>query len=163
LVAFAVVAYAVGVPLLGGLRRARRRAGATTPTARVLVAWDEAGEDLARAGLGRLPAETAPEYARRLDIVSPETSGALAALAADLSAAAFSASGVSDDAAARAEAAAGAVKVELRASASPLRRALWALDPRPLVGDAGRWARQRVTGGVGAARRKRGSGAGQPA
>src|SRR3712207_1489013 len=61
LLALAALAYGVGGPVAGRLRRSRRRARAATPTDRVLVAWDEAGEDLALAGLGRQPSETAAE------------------------------------------------------------------------------------------------------
>ncbi|HEX2193052.1 MAG TPA: transglutaminaseTgpA domain-containing protein [Acidimicrobiales bacterium] len=132
-VAVALLVYAVGVPLAGRLRRSRRRARAETPTARVLVAWDEAGDDLALAGLGRLPSETAPEYAGRAGRVVAGVAVPLAELAGHVSAAAYSPAGVDEATAARAEAASAAVQADVRATTPPARRALWVLDPRPLV------------------------------
>jgi transglutaminase-like putative cysteine protease len=70
LIALAVV---IGLPLLwiGALaalravRRRRRRQAATSAPARILVAWDEATEALARAGAPPNPWETASEFAAR--------------------------------------------------------------------------------------------------
>ena len=138
--AVALLAYGGGVPLLGRLRHSRRRARAATPTARVLVAWDEAGDDLALAGLGRLPSETAPEYAGRAGWVAAGVAAPLTELADHVSVAAYSPTGVDEAAAGRAESAAAAVRAEVRASARPVRRALWALDPRPLLKEAPQWA-----------------------
>jgi transglutaminase-like putative cysteine protease len=129
----AAALYLIGVPVAGRVRRSRRRAGAGTPTARVLVAWEEAGEDLALAGLGRRPAETANEYAERARVGAAGAAPALAELAGHLSAAAFSPAGVDEAAAVRAEAAAAVVRADVRVAATPGRRALWALDPRPLA------------------------------
>ena len=131
--AVAVLAYAGGVPLLGRLRRSRRRARAVTPTDRVLVSWEEAGDDLARAGLGRQPWETASEYAGRAGRVAAGVAAPLAELAGHLSVAAYSPTGVDDAAARRAESAAAAVRADVRTTANPVRRAIWVLDPRPLA------------------------------
>ena len=149
--AVVVLAYAGGVPLLARLRRARRRARAATPTARVEVAWEEAGDDLALAGLGRQPSETAAEYAGRAGRVAEGVAAPLAELAGHLSVAAYSPAGVDEGAAGRAESAAAAVRADLRATAPPVRRALWVLDPRPLVRAVREWAagaRRRTDGKV---------------
>jgi hypothetical protein len=98
-----------------------------------MVAWDEAGDDLALAGLGRQPSETAAEYAGRAGRVATGVAAPLAQLADHLSAAAYSPAGVDRTIARRAEAAAAAVSADVRAGAHPARRALWLLDPRPLV------------------------------
>ena len=138
--AAAVLAYVGGVPLLGRLHRSRRRARATTPTTRVLVAWEEAGDDLALAGLGRQPSETVAEYAGRAGRVAAGVAAPLAELAGHLSVAAYSPVGVDDVAAGRAESAAAAVRADVRAAALPVHRALWVLDPRPLARAITEWA-----------------------
>ena len=142
------LAYVGGVPLGRRLVRRRRRAAAATPTDRVLVAWQEAEDDLAVAGLGRQPAETGSEYARRLaNVGGPASSGRVTAGMAELadhrSEAAFSPVGVDERAAERAERAAAAVTTALRSEAGPARRALWSLHPRPLV-EAARDGAERV-------------------
>jgi transglutaminase-like putative cysteine protease len=137
--AVAFLAYGVGVPLLGRRRRSRRRARAATPTARVLVAWEEAGDDLDLAGLGRLPSETAAEYAGRAGRVAAGVAAPLSELAVHVSVAAYSPTGVDEAAAGRAESAAAAVRADLWATAGPVHRARWALDPRPLLREAPQW------------------------
>ncbi|HEX2274519.1 MAG TPA: DUF3488 and transglutaminase-like domain-containing protein, partial [Acidimicrobiales bacterium] len=97
----AALAYLAGVPLARLALRWRRRAAATTPTDRVLAAWQDAEDDLAVAGLGRRPAETGSEYARRLaNLGGPASSRNVAAGMAELaghrSAAAFSPAGVDE-------------------------------------------------------------------
>jgi transglutaminase-like putative cysteine protease len=134
----AALAYLGGVPLARLVVRRRRRAAAATPTDRVLAAWQDAEEDLSVAGLGRHPAETGSEYARRLaNVGGPASSGRVAAGMAELaghrSAAAFSPTGVDEGTAAQAERAAAAVTTALRSEAGPARRTLWALNPRPLM------------------------------
>ena len=147
--ALAAVAYLGGVPLARRTLRRRRRVTAATPTDRVLVAWQEAEDDLAVAGLGRQPAETGSEYARRLaNVGGPASNGRVAAGMAELaghrSAAAFSPSGADERAAGQAETAAAAVATALRSGASPARRALWSLHPRPLA-EAAAQAVQGIT------------------
>lgn len=56
----------VGVPLIDGLLRARRRARARTPAERVALAWRRASEELALLGLSRRPAETRLEFSERV-------------------------------------------------------------------------------------------------
>lgn len=128
------VLLAAAVPVARQLRRRRRRAGADTPRERVLVAWDEAEEDLAVTGLPRQRWETAAEYTAR---VGPVGGAAVARhlrlLSADVEAAAWSMSAVPPEAAARAAHSAASIAAALRAGAGPLRRAVWAVDPRPLL------------------------------
>ena len=138
----AALAYLVGVPAGRRARRGRRRAAAGTPTSRVLVAWQEAEEDLRLAGLGRRPAETGPEYVQRLQAAGAFSSlTELDELSGHRSAAAYSLAGVDEPTARRAEAAAAALGEALRSEAPVWRRAKWALDPRPLL-EAARGARE---------------------
>ncbi len=126
------------VPLARRARRQRRRLGAATPAARVLVAWDEAEEDLAVTGLGRQRWETAAEYTARVGPVGgPAVSQHLGLLAVDAEAAAWSGAGVEPEIAVRAEESAAALGDALRAEAGPLLRARWAFDPRPLLRNRG--------------------------
>jgi len=122
------------VPMLRQAIRRRRRLAATTPPQRVLVAWDEAEEDLAATGLGQQRWETAAEYSARVGPVGGETVWrSLGVLTADAEAAAWSGGGVGPEVAVRAEETAAALGSALRAEATPLRRATRALDPRPLL------------------------------
>ncbi|HEX2042820.1 MAG TPA: DUF3488 and transglutaminase-like domain-containing protein, partial [Acidimicrobiales bacterium] len=151
----AALAYLGGVPLARRALRRRRRAAAATPTDRVLAAWQDAEDDLSVAGLGRRPAETGSEYARRLaNAGGPMSSGRVAAGMAELaghrSAAAFSPAGVDESTASRAEQAAASVTTALRSEAGAARRTLWALNPRPLAdaareGVGARWKRRAAT------------------
>jgi transglutaminase-like putative cysteine protease len=128
------VAAVAAVPLVRQAVRRRRRLAATTPAQRVLVAWDEAEDDLAATGLGRQRWETAAEYTARVGPVGGETvSRHLGVLTADAEAAAWSGAGVEPAVADRAEETAAALGTALRADATPLRRTLWAIDPRPLL------------------------------
>ncbi|MEA2716468.1 MAG: hypothetical protein QOI99_785 [Actinomycetota bacterium] len=133
------VAAVAAVPLLRRELRRRRRLAATTPAQRVLVAWDEAEEDLFATGLGQQRWETAAEYAARVGPVGGEVvSRSLGVLTADAEAAAWSGTGVGTDVAVRAEETAAALGSALRADATALCRARWALDPRPLLRGRGR-------------------------
>ena len=124
-----------GIPLAKRHRRDRRRSAATTPGPRVLVAWSEAAEALARAGVPRRPSETLDEYARRAEAapLPRPVVAALAGLARDTAAASYGRSAVSPEVATRAVGAAAAVEAGLAASASAAQRLRWALDPRPLL------------------------------
>lgn len=134
-VALALLAalYVVGVPLAKRRRRLRRRQGATTGADRVLVAWAEAEEDMAAAGLPRRPWETAPEFSHRVSRIAGPAGPALVRLADDTSAAAWSAGGVAVEVATRAEAEAANVAAELQARSSVKERVRRALDPRVLL------------------------------
>jgi hypothetical protein len=121
------------VPAGRWLVRSRRRAAASTPTARVLLAWDEAAEALALAGARRRPSETVTELAGRAEGLG---GAPLVELARMRSAAAFSPAGADEPTAGKAEVAAADVTARIRAGAGRHRRVGWALDPRPLLGAA---------------------------
>ncbi len=125
--------YAGGVPVLNRRRRHRRRAGAATPADRVLVAWAEATEDMAAAGLAPRPDETAVEFAHRVCRAAGPAGPALVRLADDTSAAAWSSDGVPAGVAVRAEAEAAGVATELDAQATRRDKLMRALDPRLLL------------------------------
>jgi transglutaminase-like putative cysteine protease len=147
----AAALYLGGVPLAHRLRRSRRRARAATPSDRVLLAWSEAEEDLARAGMSQRPAETAVEYAARArtEVATARIVGpAMSELAGQVSSAAYSPAGADEATADRAESAAATVRTAVRADVGPVGTTLWSLDPRPLVRAAqnlavSRRARQR--------------------
>ncbi len=125
---------AAAIPLARRVRRDRRRAAASTPAERVLVAWDEAEEDLGVTGLGRLRHETTTEYAGRVGpVAGADVAEPLVWLAAGTEAASWSRVGVAPEVATQAAVAPTAIATALRAGVSPLRRARWALDPRPLL------------------------------
>ena len=125
--------YLAGVPAGRRWLAGRRRGHATTPTQQVLVAWTEAEEALGQAGRPRRPAETPGEYAARTAPTLGDAGPQLALLASETTAAGFSATGAPPSAVPPAQQAAVAVVEELKAQAGPLKRAQWALDPRPLV------------------------------
>jgi hypothetical protein len=115
------------VPLSRRVRRNRRRMAATTPEARVLVAWDEVEEALGLAGLPRRADETSIEYARRAPRAGTVSLPLLAELAGDTTAAAFSASGVDEEVAARAEKSATKIRAELLLRATRAERLRWTM------------------------------------
>lgn len=133
-------AYLVGVPAARRWQRARRRAAARTPTERVLVAWTETEEELAAIGARRRRSETFEEYSRRVAGGAIGDPPGLAVLAADTTAAAYSATGVVEEIALRAEQATSAVATHVRSLTGWPRRVRQALDPRPLVPT--RWRRR---------------------
>jgi HPt (histidine-containing phosphotransfer) domain-containing protein len=120
------------VPLAKRRRRLRRRQAASIPAERVLVAWEEATEDMAAAGLAPRPDETAVEYAHRVRKAAGPAGAPLIRLADDTTAAAWSAGGVAEEVARRAEKEAAGVAIELRAQATRRERLKKALDPRLL-------------------------------
>ncbi|MHB8669310.1 MAG: transglutaminase family protein [Acidimicrobiales bacterium] len=136
---------ASAVPLAARWRRSRRRAMATTPEARVLLAWADAAESLARVGLVRARSETIAEYARRsgprltpgpttalVDVTAISHAKDLEMLARAAGAAAYGAVPVGADLAESAERAARAVISNLRASMTRSERLRRAIDPRSL-------------------------------
>jgi transglutaminase-like putative cysteine protease len=124
--------YCAGVPLAKARRRQRRRDAAVAPADRVLVAWAEATEDLTAAGFPPRPSETAVEFAHRVGRAVGPPGPAIARLADDTSAAAWSVGGVPAEVATRAESEAAAIAADLRAQATRRERLRQALDPRPL-------------------------------
>ncbi|MGI8806439.1 MAG: transglutaminaseTgpA domain-containing protein [Acidimicrobiales bacterium] len=128
-----VVVYGAGVPLAKRRGRQRRRAGAATAADRVLVAWADATEDMAAAGMALRPEETAAEFAHRVGRSAGPAGAGLVRLADDVSAASWSATGVAQEVAVRAEAEAAGIAAELTAQATRRERIRRALDPRPLL------------------------------
>lgn len=126
------VLFAGAVPLAKARRRRRRRRGAVSPADRVLVAWEDASDDLAAAGLTCRADETALEYAHRVRKAAGPAGAPLIRLADDATAAAWSAGGVTTEVAARAEREAAGVAGELRARETRWERLARLLDPRPL-------------------------------
>jgi transglutaminase-like putative cysteine protease len=137
----ALAAYAFGVPAARRARRRQRRAAASSPTAQVLLAWDEANDDLALAGVRRVPSETAAEFARRASLGAPgpaapdgeATREAMTLLAERWATATWSPEGATDEEAAGAAEAAARVHAAVVARTSSVRRWLRDLDPRPLL------------------------------
>lgn len=127
-----VAAYAVGVPAGRRWLAARRWRAATTPSQQVLVAWQEAEEALGQAGRARRPSETPGEYAARTASDLGPAGRQLALLASETTTAGFSATGVTAEAVPPARQAAVAIAEKVKAQAGPVKRAQWALDPRPL-------------------------------
>jgi len=125
--------YVVAVPLAKRRSRERRRANASSSADRVLVAWAEATEDMAAAGMAARPEETASEFAHRTCRTAGPAGPALVRLADDATAAAWSAGGVAPEVAARADAEAADVASELTAQATRRERLRRVLDPRPLL------------------------------
>jgi transglutaminase-like putative cysteine protease len=122
-----------GLPLARRWAVNRRRAAASTPSDRVLVAWQEAQEVMAQAGHRRRPWETAIEYAFRAGAVAGPAEPDLVRLAETSTVAGFSPEGVPSDAATGASRAAAAVARALRSRCGAVRRLWWSLDPRPIV------------------------------
>ncbi len=128
---FALIgAYVVGVPWASRRRRRKRREAATTATARVLVAWADAEEDLAAFGLAPRPSETAAEFAHRVARPAGGAGPSLIRLADDASIAAWSSGGVAADVAGRAVAGAATIARELDTQSTLPARARKILDPR---------------------------------
>jgi transglutaminase-like putative cysteine protease len=127
-----VVGLALVAPARAYLRR-RRRMEATTPTARVLLAWEEAEEILAiAAGLPRRSAETPLEYAARVTSPAELDRELMATLAHDAMAASFSAAGVDEAIADEAEGVTADIRRTLLDRATTVQRVRWAVDPRTL-------------------------------
>jgi len=143
-----IVFYLAGVPLAKRRRQRARRARAATPADRVLVAWAEATEDMAAAGMAVRTEETAAEFAHRVCRAAGPAGPALVRLADDSSAAAWSAGGVAPEVAGRSEVEAANVATALAAQASRVERIRRALDPRPLLAGARRRRPARAAGDV---------------
>jgi transglutaminase-like putative cysteine protease len=125
--------WAVAVPSVRRTIRARRRAAAVDSRDRVLVAWEEAGEALAGAGVPRAPAETAEEYSRRAAKeakLSTHAAEALAELARDMAPACYAEGPIAAEVAHRSLRNAAAVEDALREVATPRQRLVRMLDPR---------------------------------
>lgn len=121
--------------LANRVRQRRRQASATTPEARVELAWLRASEALTRIGLPRRPAETSAEYAQRVAAtggLGGTVTSALQRLAQDTAAATFAAGGaVGEPVAERAETTAKALAGAVQETADWRQRLRWLVDPRP--------------------------------
>ncbi len=134
LTAVALVGTWVGaLALLARRRRARRRAAATSSNDRVLVAWTEVGEALARVGTPARPSETPIEYAQRAAGATNVDHRLLNALAGVASAAGYGARRIDDEAVERTVIAAADVERRLQEHLDGKARLVAAIDPRPLL------------------------------
>ena len=120
------------VPLARRRQRHNRRKAATTPSARVLVAWEEAAEAFSIAGIPPKGPETYREFAQRASTATPVPRSAMRALADDASAAQFSRDPLPEDVAERAEATVTEIETALSGSTPVARKVLGKFDPRPL-------------------------------
>ncbi|MDP9006097.1 MAG: DUF3488 and transglutaminase-like domain-containing protein [Actinomycetota bacterium] len=134
LVAGAVVGlWAGAISLAARHRRIRRRAAATSSNDRVLVAWAEVGEALARTGTPARPSETPIEYAQRAAGATGVDHRLLNALAGVTCAAGYGAAGIDDEVVGQAVMAAADVERRLEERLDGRARLLAAVDPRPLL------------------------------
>ncbi|HMK10846.1 MAG TPA: DUF3488 and transglutaminase-like domain-containing protein, partial [Acidimicrobiales bacterium] len=124
--------WAVVVPLARRRQRHNRRMAATTPSARVLVAWEEAAEAFSIAGIPPKGPETYREFAARAVTATPVPGSTMRALADDASAAQFSAEPLPAEVADRAEASVTEIEQVLSDSTPVTRKLLGQLDPRTL-------------------------------
>jgi transglutaminase-like putative cysteine protease len=131
-----LAAWIGGVPAARALRRHRRWSRASTPEAVTLVAWEDATEALALAGLPRRPAETPAEYARRVAAADGLPAEVLPLLAGAVSEALFAPGPLPAVRAEEAVVAAAAVRSHVRATVPWRRRAAAAVDPRRRSGAA---------------------------
>ena len=125
--------WAGALALLRRSRRLRRRSAAVSTSDRVLVAWAEVSEALARAGLPPRPAETPLEFARRASGATELDARVLHAVAGVATAAGYGPSEIGGHVAEQATRAAD--DLERRISGTLDRRTRWlaAVDPRPLL------------------------------
>jgi transglutaminase-like putative cysteine protease len=136
-----VLAVLVAVPLcwitaLAGLRRRRRRRrrkAATTPDARVLVAWNETTEALARAGAPPNPWETPNEFAVRAAGTTGVDRRRLLGLAGLTTQVVYGAVDVAADVADQATGVAKELEAEAEALLDGRARLRMLVDPRPLL------------------------------
>lgn len=139
-VALVILLWCIGLPLLHGRRRARRRAAASNGAERVVVSWNEACDTLARVapGAARRPAETVHEYAARGPAAagfgsSGPVTDAMRDLAAQTAAASYAGGSLPTESVSRSIVAATAVEAAAGEKAGLLKRLQWKLDPRPLI------------------------------
>ncbi len=126
------VIYALAVPTARALRRRRRHQQATTPVARVRLAWVEAEEAMAQLGHTRHRDETAREFAARAGRRLPTQASALAALAGAADAALFGTQALDEETATAAETTAITVQSITRDQVPRWRRVADELDVRHL-------------------------------
>jgi transglutaminase-like putative cysteine protease len=124
-----------GLTALRLLSRRRRRKAATTPGARVLVAWSEASEALARAGAPRNPWETPHEFAVRAAGATGVDPRLLVGLAGVTTRVVYGTGDVTQEVADQAAGVAATVATETGARLGGRTRLRLLVDPRPLLPD----------------------------
>lgn len=127
------LAWAGALALFVRRRQERRRAGARTADQRVLVAWSEVGESLARAGTPPREWETPMEYAQRAGGATGIDHRLLNALAGVTTAAGWGPHGVGEDVADQATRAASELRQRIERALDTKTRLRLAFDPRPLL------------------------------
>ena len=141
----AAAAWVLLVSSLVRLRRARRRRRATGPSARVLVAWTEVVEAMARRGRAPRIDETDIEYAARVGLAAPATAERVAELALLATEARYGGVEVAEE---RAQQAVQLAHEVVRATERRMpwwRRLLHRADPRVLLPARPRRSRQQAT------------------
>ena len=116
-------------------RRRRRRKGATTPSARILVAWDEVAEALARAGAPPNPWETPNEFASRAAGATGVDRRLLAGLAGVTTRVIYGPGAVTEALAEQTLTVAETVEDAADALVDRRQRLLRLVDPRPVLGE----------------------------
>ncbi len=132
LVLAVAVLLVAATPVARRARHRRLRAAATTPERRIDLAWNDAVDDLALAGVPRSPAETHREYGTRAQVALPAHRDPIAQLASTSEIGAFAGSGVDEPLAGQAERAAAEIHDGVRRDVPAWRRLLHELDPRTL-------------------------------
>lgn len=151
LVALAVVVLApllwVGLlSIVRSVRRRRRRAAATTAGDRVLVAWDEVAEALARAGTALEPWETPNEFATRAAATTGVDGRLLTGLAGLTTTASYAPVAIPEEVADQAAEVAAGLEHAAEATIGRRDRLRLLVDPRDVLPDRG--SRVDVRAGV---------------
>lgn len=114
-------------------RRRRRRSAARSPGQRVLLAWDEATEALARTGATSRPWETPTEYAVRVGGTTPVDASLLSGLAGLTTTATYAPAPLAEEAAEMAADAADRIEEQAGRLLDRRTRLRHLVDPRPLL------------------------------
>jgi len=115
-------------------RRRRRRTAAADPSERILVAWSEVCDALARVGAARRPAETPQEHARRVgSSLGGTDESRLRALAAVATEAGYAEAPLDEGRATETVGSASALERSILATLDRRDRIAGALDPRSLL------------------------------
>ncbi len=132
IVGLLLLAYLVLFPLGLVARRTLRRRRATTPAARIELAWLEAADAAVLLGYHEDPSDTFGERASRLGVLLPDDVAAHAGvLAWRMEVAAYSAAGADDLDAELAEESSAVLVASVRSMADRRARILRWIDPRP--------------------------------
>ncbi len=132
MLALLLLAYLVLFPMGLVARRRLRRRRASTPAARIELAWLEAAEAAVLLGYHEDPSDTFGERADRLGVLLPDDVAAQAgALAWRMEVAAYSAAGADELDAELAEESSAVLVASVRSMADRRARILRWIDPRP--------------------------------